>query len=294
MDAQESILRDATDAELAMAVQENLFALFRAMSTLPGGELAERASLSRHYAFPTNPMFKGVWRTQLAPEDTDAAIAETIAWFQARDADSFFWWTGPGTEPPDLAQRLAAHGLLSAEEQEAASIPDIHASNLGAPGMIADLHAMHEASLTQVPAGFTIEEVQNEADLDEFKAVLIAGYEMPELAAQGWVDAALAMGIGNTPWRMYLGRLDGKPVATNILFNGAGVAGIYGVATVPEARRRGIGGAITLKPLLDARDQGYRYAVLFASEVGIHAYERIGFRLCSTRIDLFQCTLGQS
>jgi ribosomal protein S18 acetylase RimI-like enzyme len=285
-------LTQAKEAELAGAVQENLFALFRAMSRLPGGELEEGAGFSRHHAFPTNPVFKGVWQTQLAPDDADAAIAETIAWFQARHAPFFFWWTGPGTEPTDLGRRLVAHGLLSYEAQEAEFAPGIHSSNVGAPGLIADLHAMHEASLTQVPAGFTIEEVQTETDLDDFKTVLIAGYEMPEIAAQGWVDAALAVGIGNTPWRMYLGRLEGKPVATNMLLNGAGVASVYGVATVPEARGRGIGGAITLKPLLDARAEGYRYAVLFASEMGIHAYERIGFRLCPTRINRFLWRAG--
>jgi hypothetical protein len=37
----ENILTDPSDAELAAAVQENLYALFRAMTTLPGSELVE-------------------------------------------------------------------------------------------------------------------------------------------------------------------------------------------------------------------------------------------------------------
>ena len=106
--------------------------------------------------------------------------------------------------------------------------------------------------------------------------MFVEAYGIAEWAGQAWVDAALRSGIGRTPWKMYLGRLDGEPVATNMLFNGAGVGGICG-STVAWAGGKGIGGAITLKPLLEARSMGYRYAVLFSSEMGIGVYERIGF-----------------
>lgn len=54
---------------LAHAVDENLYDLFRAMAQgLSGGELDEGEALSRHHSFPTNPMFKGVWRCQLMPD----------------------------------------------------------------------------------------------------------------------------------------------------------------------------------------------------------------------------------
>jgi predicted GNAT family acetyltransferase len=65
------------------------------------------------------------------------------------------------------------------------------------------------------------------------------------------------------------------------------VAGVFAVGVVPAARGRGIGGAVTLGPLLEARDDGYRHAVLFSSTVAVHAYERIGFRLLDGWIDRF-------
>ena len=241
--------------------------------------------LSHHLTFPTNPMFKGVWRTRLAAADVDAAIDETLAWFNARGAPFLFWWTGPSTTPADLGQRLAARGFLSMEAQMQHLAPGLKQTELGAPGMVADIHRMNNTALTQVPPGFIIETVQDEAALYDFKHVFIESYEIPEWAAQAWVDATLRIGIGRTPWKMYLGRLDGEPVATNMLFNGAGFASVYAVGTVPSARGQGIGGAITLKPLLEARDMGYHYAVLFATEMGIHAYERIGFRLLDVRLN---------
>jgi ribosomal protein S18 acetylase RimI-like enzyme len=283
-----TILTDATEVELAAAVEENLFELFRAMAiTLPGSKLVEGDKLSYHLAFPSNPMFKGVWRSRLAAEEVEAAINETLAWFEAQQAPFLFWWTGPGTTPRDLGERLMARGLLSMEGQMQELAPGIVQTEAGAPGMAADLHYVNEVALSQVPPGFTIEVVQDKAALYDFKAVFIESYEIPEWAAQAWVDATLALGIGRTPWQMYLGRLNGQPVATNMLFNGAGVASVYAVGTVPAARGRGIGGAITLKPLLDAREMGYRYAVLFATEMGIHTYERIGFRHCGVRMNRY-------
>lgn len=281
----DEVLLNPTDAELGVAVEENLFALFRAMATLLGGELVEDGGLSLHCAFPTNPMFKGAWAPRLESDQLDAALDRAIEWLEERDAPFAFFWTGPTTSPADLGKHLAARGMPSMEEQAVA--PGLKAQAKGAPGMALDLDEADEEILEKVPEGFTIAEVRDEGMLARFKEVLLACYGMPEFAAQAWVDATLAIGIGQTPWRLYLGLLGSEPVATNLVFNGGGVAGVYAVGTVPEARGKGIGGAITLAPLLEAREAGYRHAVLFSSEMGVRAYERIGFRLVDAWIDRY-------
>jgi ribosomal protein S18 acetylase RimI-like enzyme len=73
-------------------------------------------------------------------------------------------------------------------------------------------------------------------------------------------------------------RLDGEPVAAAALFIGAGVAGIYNVCTVPEARGHGIGTAVTAVALDAAVADGLDLAVLGASDKGYSVYRRLGFR----------------
>jgi ribosomal protein S18 acetylase RimI-like enzyme len=85
----------------------------------------------------------------------------------------------------------------------------------------------------------------------------------------------------------YVGFLNGTPVATSALVVDSGIAGIYAVATIPEARCQGIGRMMTVMPLLEARQLGYRVGVLQASPMGFPIYEAIGFQdVCRYRLYL--------
>lgn len=260
---QDSILLEPDQNQLREAFAQNLFELFRAMVHLPGGELEQRQNLSRHLAFPGNPMFKGVWQTRLEDADVNNAILESIEWFRARQAPFFFWWLDPDAQPTDLPVRLQAHGFVAWEEN--------------APGMAARLEHLDYSAMNRVPAGLTMECVRDEQGLQDFKEAFVRGMEVPQWAGQAWVEATLSFGIERAPWRCYVGRLNGQPVASNMLFCGAGVASVFGVATHPDARGQGIGAAITLIAYHEAMAMGYRYGVLFATELGAPVYRRIGF-----------------
>ncbi len=264
------ILNAATDAQLAAAVEDNLYAFFRAMLPLPGSELVETDRLSYHLAFPDGPMFKGVWRARLAPDEADAAITQALDWFQQRRAALTAWWISGTTEPDDLADRLLARGFSK--------------HYAGEPGMAADLDALDELP---IPTGLSIVRAQDRTTLTDWRDVICAAFNLPVAMMQSWVDATLAYGIDAAPWRHYVGYYFGEPVATSYLYNGGGVAGLYCIATAPHARQRGFGAAITRQPMLDARAQGYHYAVLFASPSGARLYPHIGFRDTGCRISRY-------
>ncbi len=256
------ILTHATTQQLGIAVEENLNELFRAMMILPDSEIVETDAVKYHHAFPSNPMFKGVWATRLATENADAIIDETLAWYKQRGAPFVFWWKTSRSTPADLRERLLMRGF---QENIA-----------GDPGMAVELNGLNENIKTH--ENFRVERAFSDSQIRDWANTFVEAFEIPAWAGNAWYDATTCLGAENAPWQLYLGYLNDKPVATNILFNGAGVASVYGVGTIPSARGQGIGAMITLKPLLDAREMGFKYGVLFSTEMGHPVYERLGFR----------------
>ena len=63
----------------------------------------------------------------------------------------------------------------------------------------------------------------------------------------------------------------------------AGVAEVMGVGTLPAARRRGIGGAVTGRLVQDARERGAELVFLSAADDDVaRLYERLGFHRVGT------------
>ena len=150
--------------------------------------------------------------------------------------------------------------------------------------MAVDLLALNEK--LDYPTHLVIERVRNEGQLDVWAQTLAQGFGEGEKEANWVRDVYRNIGLGDdVAFRHYLSWLDGKAVATTSLYMGAGAAGVYFVMTVPEARRQGIGAAITLAALRDARAMDYRVGQLGASEPGFPVYKRIGFEeYCQIRI----------
>jgi GNAT superfamily N-acetyltransferase len=119
--------------------------------------------------------------------------------------------------------------------------------------------------------------VDDEAALKQWIHVASVGFSVSEKFEKVWYDFFVDA-IFDARFQTYLALLDGKPVGTSQLFLSEGAAGIYNVTCIPEARGQGIGSAITLAPLLEARQRGYQIGILQASQKGYNVYRRLGFQ----------------
>jgi ribosomal protein S18 acetylase RimI-like enzyme len=255
------ILREASREALIEAIQENEVAFWLSRARLAGWEVHEEPGLTWYRSGLRSPMFNGVVRTALDDGEADRRIDETLARFRSEGLP-IVWWSGPARRPLDLGARLLARGLTTPGDD---------------PGMAADLRALHDDLIA--PAELTIERVADDTMLRAWMLTLRASDDLPPSTHEP--DLALqrpASYATDDDYRLYLARLEGAPVGTAAAQIGAGVVGLYCVGVDPQARRQGVGASVALAALREAREQGYRFGVLGASEMGVSVYRRLGFR----------------
>jgi hypothetical protein len=127
------------------------------------------------------------------------------------------------------------------------------------------------------PTGLTVAPVEDNETLKHWAHVVNIGFGLPSWS-ETFLFRLFADLAFELPLRNYLAMLNGQPVGTSQLFLGAGVAGIYNVTCVPQARGQGVGAAIALAPMLEALHLGFRISILQASHLGYNVYRRLGFR----------------
>jgi GNAT superfamily N-acetyltransferase len=123
-----------------------------------------------------------------------------------------------------------------------------------------------------LPDGVTIEPV-DEATLGTYVSVLCGGFGIPDELLAPVFGPGLVSTVGLT---LFLALLDGEPAATSAAYVDD-VAGVYNVATLPAARGRGVGAAITWAAAVAGRDAGVTRSILQASEMGEPVYRRMGY-----------------
>jgi ribosomal protein S18 acetylase RimI-like enzyme len=189
--------------------------------------------------------------------------------------------TDPGAALVDAERHYQEVGLPYGIDLDPETFPEVRDAAAAAglrvvvarPGMVADPTSVRAPT---VPSGLTIE--RGDEQLDDVASVATEGFggdvaiNRAFVADEVWRDPVA---------RVYVARLDGTAVATAETSLRDGVIGVFGVATVPSARRRGIGAAITAHAVRDRADEA-DLAFLQSSEMGRGVYERLGFREIST------------
>ena len=125
-----------------------------------------------------------------------------------------------------------------------------------------------------LPPGLRIEEVRDEEGLWAFEAAIVRGFPIQELEGHGPGAAFSASILTDDRQRLWVGWEADRPVSAAAAFVAAGINDVTLVATVPEARRRGYGAALTWRATLADPTLP---SLLIATEEGRPVYEHIGY-----------------
>lgn len=254
------VLKDMSSEALTEAIEWNLFGLYATFDRIPGARVDHDPNVMRVRTGLPHELLNGIFRAQFPTDDIDVSIREVLEDFRSRSLP-MIWWTGPSSSPPELGKYLENMGLIRAGSLTGSAV---------------DLDTLPET--VPMPDDLTIEAVRDEQTLQAWLGPFAFGYEFPERVALALFDLFHGFGFDpDAPFQHYLGRWKGHPVATCSMFFGAGVAGMH-TAVVPTYRGQGIGAAMTLTPMLDARAAGYRIGVTNVASNGSRVQGRLGFK----------------
>jgi len=245
------ILQNLKPNEIAVAIENNRIEVHRDTWLRNDAKEIKKEEYSLYASNHKIPLYNGVIDTNIE-ENVDERIDEVISFFDKQKLP-FRWITGVITNPRNIYKNLEKKGFKVERN----------------PGMAMNLDRLERIEQ------FNLEtlKVCKLAEAEKFAEVAQKVYGLPkEILLSGLMKLVDSDEIG-----CYLALLNEKPVGISAVYYFCGVAGIYLVGVLEEERKKGIGSAITLAPLYDAKNLGYEWSILYSSELGFNAYKRIGF-----------------
>lgn len=219
----------------------------------------EEGLLALESNIPHSYVNRVVW-ARLVESVADERVQEIVDGYRSRQVP-VSWMIGPSSAPKDLGDRLLRAGLRRERDEV---------------GMAMDLSSLPQG--VALPPGLVVHPVADREGLGRWVGIVRASFGLPDFLSSVLQDV-LVSGLGSevSPWRLFLGVLDGEPVGASRLFLHADGAGVYHVGTLPWARGRGMGSAMTWAALREAGRLGYSLAVLRAETSAQGLYQRLGF-----------------
>lgn len=200
----------------------------------------------------------------LTAGNADECIAEQVERFASWDGPCS-WDLFSHDQPADLLERLAAHDFEPEEEPGAV--------------MVLDMADAPEMLFSATGAG--VRRIERREQLAEVIPVLEAVWG----DSFAWVDERLGENLLIPGYlSVYVAEVDDRPAACAWIYfyPGSHFAGLYGGATLPEFRDRGLYSALLAARARDARQRGYRFLTIDAGSMSRPIAARRGFRQITT------------
>ena len=161
-----------------------------------------------------------------------------------------------GVETPEILKVLEPHGFQLVEQM---------------PAMWLQLEGWVDSVC---PDGFSMRAIDIQQEGEAWVEAMCDGYEVPIMVGAMFGHQGVPEGMSVEHFAAFKGD---RMVATSMSFQDGALGGVYCVATRKEARRRGLGEAVTGVAISALKKAGASMAVLQASHAGTPIYERMGF-----------------
>lgn len=250
---------DGIPRGMIAALEANLWSMWAQFGRGRGCRLVDEPDLLRFETPIEQVPYNAILRFRVT-ERIDQTIDGVLDAYQSRGIAPV-WIVHPTAEPADLCSRLSARGLVEAEI---------------VPGMVARLEDI--ADPAPLPDGIAVDEVGS-ADVDAFVELIAWRYHLTgdAVSTLRTIVDGTRLGESDSPTRAWIARQGPVVLAKAALHVNAGVAGIYGVATRPEARRLGLARHLTAHALVAARTVGAKTSVLHSTPMAADLYRSMGF-----------------
>ena len=245
-----------TDHEISNLIEYTTAEFFLNLGRLNHDEICDTPEIK--YVFTRN-WFSRIFMANFNESNLSKDIEQIVSRIKKLNI-SASWYITPQSRPVNLQNILKDYGFTYKDNWSAMAI---------------DLENVPESF--DFPEGMEIKEVLNLEELKIWTDILVKSFEFPEII-QSYKKYFINAGLESPNSHYYLGFLNGNPVATGVLFEGEGAAGLFYIGTLPEVRRRGIALAMVNYLLNHAKTKGYHISVLQASEMGYPVYKKIGFK----------------
>ena len=239
-------------------IEDNIIALLANWKDLKGAEFIHDSTKVQLITGMPFAFLNSIANVNFTGTDIKEQIEATLIPCKARKVP-VLWWIGPNSKPDDLDVYLEELGFKKTDEP---------------PGMYMDLNSL-VLSNENIPE-LKIEFVQNKKHVEDWVSAFIAGLSGTENQREYLFKSEITL-LQKSDYIRFVGYWNGEPVAVAALFLDENVAGVYFVITKPDHRGKGIGTAITIAALKNAKERGYQDAILQSSQMGYNIYRRIGF-----------------
>jgi GNAT superfamily N-acetyltransferase len=235
-------------------------------------ELVEHDSLLLTCGPDSFPALSFAMRTRCEPRPGATALLNTARAFFAERRRSFSLRIRSHVDD-DLEQACAALGLLRVADN---------------PGMVID----RPVADAPAPSGFELRGVRDIGTARDFGIVAAEAYATSGLRRESAARLfAMPERLLSPHLRAFVGYIDDTPCSCAMALLSHGIAGIYWVGTIPEARGKGFAAQCTRAVGNEALERGARFVVLQASDQGEPVYRRMGYQeftrypwyICPTR-----------